>query len=83
MPYTLLRDDKNIYADKVAAKSTPHVFIVDAKGKLAYRGAFDNRSKAEESGTQNYVAQALDALLTNTTITTPITSPWGCNIKRD
>lgn len=66
------------------AKTTPHMFVIDKEGKIAYEGAIDdNPSSKQESvkSAKNYVAEALDAVLSDTSVVTSQTAPYGCTIK--
>ncbi|GMU91987.1 MAG: thioredoxin family protein [Candidatus Hydrogenedentota bacterium] len=84
LPYPILKDEGNVYADTLGAKVTPEIYIVDKEGKLAYHGALDN-SNDYKPGTaeyKNYVAQALDELLADKPVSLPKQSAYGCTIKR-
>lgn len=66
------------------AKTTPHMFIVDAEGTLAYAGAIDDNSSPNPKtieGAQNYVLAALNDLVSGNTVQTPQTQPYGCSVK--
>ncbi len=66
------------------AKTTPHMFIVDKEGKLAYQGAIDDKPDTEISsvpGARNFVAQALDEMMASKKITSPQTKSYGCSVK--
>ena len=66
------------------AKTTPHMFVINAEGTLVYAGAIDSNSsfKAEDiEGATNYVAAALDSLMAGTPIETASTQPYGCSVK--
>ena len=66
------------------AKTTPHVFVVDKSGKVAYQGAIDNapRGKVTEGAEKvNYVDQALAELTEGKPVTTARTKPYGCSVK--
>ena len=80
--YPVLKDVDNEYADKVAATNTPEMYIVDKEGKLAYRGAYDNRSNPKEKGEKNYTKAAIDDLLAGEEVEQPRVKAWGCTIKR-
>lgn len=82
LPQPILRDDGNRYADAVGALVTPDFFIVDKQGRLAYRGAFDNRLTPDGSGSRTYVADAIEALLTDIPLNPAHVPSWGCTIKR-
>lgn len=80
--FPVLRDADATIADYFGALTTPHVFIVDAAGRLAYAGAVDDRTFRQPEATVNYVDQALDALLAGETPPTTETQPYGCTIVR-
>jgi peroxiredoxin len=82
LPYPILKDVDNKYADKMNAKVTPEIYIVDKDGNLAYHGAFDNRTSPPEEGEVNYVKNALDALLEGNDVEEPRVQAWGCGIVR-
>lgn len=66
------------------AKTTPHIFIVDKAGRLAYMGGVDDRPyQAPESlqGAKNYVRAALDDLKAGRPVAEPVTRPYGCSVK--
>jgi thiol-disulfide isomerase/thioredoxin len=82
IPYPLLKDEGNAYADLVGAKVTPEIFIVSKEGKLVYHGAFDNRMSPDAAGDQAYVKMALDAVLEGKPVEQDRVKAWGCSIKR-
>jgi peroxiredoxin len=66
------------------ARTTPHMFVIDAAGALAYQGAIDDNPSwdpATLEGAHNYVAAALDALLDGRAVETQDTKPYGCSVK--
>lgn len=82
----LLLDSSGQVGKLYGAKTTPHMFIVDQKGKLAYQGAIDDRPSASAkslNGAQNYVAAALTATEKGVALTPSqaSTAPYGCGIK--
>jgi peroxiredoxin len=82
VPFPILKDVDNKYADAIAAARTPEIYIVDKDGALVYHGAYDNRRSPEEKGDVQYVANALDELLAGKEVSTPKVSAWGCTIRR-
>lgn len=82
VPFPVVKDPENQYADKVAASRTPEIYIVDKEGKLTYHGAYDNRQVPTTAGDTNYVSDALDEMLAGDEVSTPKVSAWGCTIKR-
>jgi peroxiredoxin len=80
--FPVLRDVDCAIADRFGALTTPHVYIVDPAGRLAYEGAVDDKTFRQPEATVNYVEQALDALLAGETPPTRQTQPYGCTIVR-
>jgi peroxiredoxin len=75
-PYAF--DESGDAARAYGARVTPHLFIVDQHGKIAYRGAFDDNIKDAK---ENYVAAAVDELLGGKTPQNASTKAFGCGIK--
>lgn len=68
------------------ATTTPHMFVIDPKGQLAYAGAIDSErgwDASEIAGAKNYVTMALNALKAGKTPDPARTSPYGCSVKYD
>lgn len=66
------------------AKNTPEMFVIDAKGKVAYRGAIDSIDSAEAEDiakAKNYVAAAIADLKANRKVAVSDTKPYGCGVK--
>jgi thiol-disulfide isomerase/thioredoxin len=80
----ILIDQDNVIADRLEAKVTPHVFIIDKAGKLVYSGAVDNDDDKASKGeaATNYVGQNLDALLEGKEVPHKSNAPRGCKIQR-
>ena len=79
--YPILQDSGDV-AKAYGAKTTPHMFIIDAKGNLAYAGGIDNDPEGDKgAGRVNYVRKALDELLAGGTVSTPETKSYGCGVK--
>jgi peroxiredoxin len=80
--YPLLGDHDGKVARAYDAKTTPHMFVIDASGNIAYQGAIDNDASGEKKeGVVNYVAQALDAVLAGEPVAIPETKSYGCSVK--
>lgn len=83
LSYALLLDPDHKVADDYGAITTPHVYIIDKEGNLAYEGAVDDQGWAEKNPvTKNYTREALDALLAGQPVPTPETKTFGCTVKR-
>jgi peroxiredoxin len=77
--YPILDDSAGKVGKAYGARCTPHMFVIDARGMLAYNGAIDNEGRGGKS--VNYVGQAVDELLAGKSVTTPQTKPYGCGIS--
>jgi len=77
-PY--LFDETQTIAKKYGAMVTPHVFVLDNKLKLRYRGRVnDNKDQAQV--TSNDLMSAIDALVAGKPVETASTKAFGCSIK--
>lgn len=85
IPYPVFADKKNVVADRFAANTTPHVFILDDKGKLRYAGGVDDDpdiKKKDAKAVKSYLREALDALIAGKEPPQTTTKNNGCSIKR-
>ncbi len=80
MAYPVLLDESGTVGKAFGAKTTPHMFVIDAKGALVYAGAIDDGSPSAP-GKTNYVKQAVGELLKGETVSTSSTKPYGCGVK--
>lgn len=80
----ILFDSKGSVGRTYGAKTTPHMFVIDKSGKIAYQGAMDDRPSATKKsleGAQNYVSAALTSLEKGEPVKTASTTPYGCSVK--
>ena len=77
-PY--LYDESQAVALKYGPKVTPHIFLFDAKGVLAYRGRIDDAAQ-EHKVKKRELTDALDAMVGGKTIPTTTTTAFGCSVK--
>lgn len=84
LTFPQLRDVGNHVADVYQARTTPHVYIVDAEGILVYAGQPCDRgpSAAEPNVESNNISEILDALVAGETVRPSQTPSWGCTVKR-
>jgi peroxiredoxin len=83
-PFVYLSDDDQSIAKAYGATKTPHVYVVskkDGKLKVEYIGAIDDNAKTAEEVTENYVADAVDALLAGKKVSKKEAKAVGCSIK--
>ena len=78
-PYTV--DVNSKLANAFGATKTPQCFLFNAKG-LIYKGAIDDNPKDASAVKVNYLKDAIEALLKNTTPAIQEAKSIGCTIKR-
>jgi len=81
IPYPVLDDHPGTVGKQYGAKTTPHMFVIDRSGKLAYQGAIDDDSSGDGQQRTNYVAAALDAVIAGKPVAVSETKPYGCSVK--
>lgn len=74
--FPMIKDEGHRIADRLDARRTPEVFLVDATGALRYRGWV--KSKQESPDLQ----RALDAVLGGRPVRRPQTKAFGCAVDR-
>ena len=84
--YPILIDEGNVIADRFAAKTTPHIFLIDGKGVVRYTGAIDNDSNPKkplpEGEVEPWLDDAIAAVLAGKEVPKAETKAIGCTIKR-
>lgn len=66
------------------AKTTPHMYVIDAKGVLRYAGGIDSIPSPEAGDlarATQYVPQALAELAAGKPVSMQVTRPYGCSVK--
>ena len=84
VPKFMLLDADGKVGKAYDAKTTPHMFVIDKDGKLAYAGAIDDKPSADTAdiaGAKNYVTAAVESLIAGTPVETTSTKAYGCGIK--
>jgi peroxiredoxin len=82
-PARFLMDEPGTVGRAYGARTTPHMFIIDAQGKVVYNGAIDDKRSANPDDVKtakNYVAAALDEIKAGKPVSIPATTPYGCNV---
>ena len=77
-PY--VKDKDQSVAGRLGAVFTPEFFVFDQDRKLAYKGALDDSTDAEEVKT-HYVNDAVSSLLAGTPVKTTEVGARGCTIR--
>ena len=79
-PYPYLKDGESKVAREYGARVTPHVFVVDEKGIVRYRGYVDDSTKAAERQ-HTGLTDALNELIAGKEVKVSATKAFGCTIK--
>ncbi len=83
-PTAVLLDEKGVMGRFYDARTTPHMYIIDAEGTLVYMGGIDDKPSTQHADVKtakNYVRAALDDLGRTQAVSMPVTRPYGCSVK--
>lgn len=83
-PLAVILDSEGRIGRAYHARTTPHMFIIDATGVLVYMGGMDSISTASPDDipqATQYVRAALQELAAGKPVSTPVTRPYGCSVK--
>jgi len=81
IPIVLL-DEQLKAANLYGVQTTPHFFVLDTQGKLAYQGAWDDITFRQRVATKSYVPQAVKALIHGNHPDITQTRAYGCSLVR-
>jgi len=83
-PHAVLLEPDGAIGKAYGARTTPHMYIIDAEGVLRYKGGIDDKptsDPADIDGANNYVRAALADLASGADVRTPVSRPYGCSVK--
>lgn len=83
-PTAVILDPDGKIGTLYTARTTPHMYVIDADGVLQYMGAIDDKptsNQADIAGAKNYVGDALTSVLANQPVAVASTQPYGCTVK--
>jgi len=83
-PSAVLLDPQGQLGHLYGALTTPHLFVIDPRGRLVYNGAIDSiasADKADIAKADNYLRDALADLAAGKPVATPSSRPYGCSVK--
>ena len=83
-PAAVLLDPQSRIARAYGATVTPHMYIIDARGILVYKGGIDSIPSADTADipkAKQYVRVGLDEVLAGRPVSDASTRPYGCSLK--
>ena len=83
-PTATLMDEDGVAGKAYGARTTPHMYIVDPQGRLAYAGGIDSIPSANPEDVRkavNYVRQGIAEASAGKPLSVATTRPYGCSIK--
>jgi peroxiredoxin len=81
LTFTILKDEKNIIADKFSASFTPEAYVLNSDFNVIYHGRIDNARDESEVVTKD-LENALNEILAGKEVSKKETKAFGCTIKR-
>jgi AhpC/TSA family len=83
-PSAYLLDADGKVGHLYAAKTTPHMFVIDASGVLRYMGGIDSIASTDKDDiakATQYVPQVLGELAAGKAVSVTTSQPYGCGVK--
>lgn len=83
-PAAYLLDPAGEIGRTYAAKTTPHMFVIDPSGTLAYAGGIDDKPTGDAKdipAAKNHVLAALGDVKAGRAVATPTARAYGCSVK--
>jgi peroxiredoxin len=84
VPTAVVLDPSGAVARSYAAKTTPHMYVIDKDGTLQYMGGMDSLATTDEADiprAEPYLKEAMLAVTQGHPVAHPVTKPYGCSIK--
>lgn len=83
-PAGTVLDESGAVGKLYGARTTPHIFVIDQQGKLAYKGGIDSipSNRPEDiAQAEPYARNAIQATLKGQQVAKASTQPYGCSVK--
>lgn len=83
-PTGTVLDETGAVGKLYGARTTPHIFVIDPAGKLAYKGGIDSipSNKPQDiDKAEPYAWNAIQAVLKGQKVAKASTQPYGCSVK--
>lgn len=84
VPTAYILDPIGAVGKAYGATTTPHMYIIDAKGTLVYKGGIDDKPTANQAdipGARNHVSAALADVKAGRKVAMADTRSYGCSVK--
>lgn len=84
MAAPILFDETGIVGKAYDAKTSPHMYLINAEGVLLYHGAIDNAPNGRVRGggeVVNFLKNAYTQMKAGETVSPDFERPYGCNVK--
>jgi peroxiredoxin len=84
LPTAVLLDPTGAVGRLYAAKTTPHMYVIDKQGALRYMGGIDSIASTDEADVaraEPYLKEAMLAVALGDAPPHAVTKPYGCSIK--
>ena len=84
VPTAVLLDPTGTVGRLYAAKTTPHMYVINADGMLEYMGGIDSLATTDEADiarAEPYLQEAMLAVALGNTPPHAVTKPYGCSVK--
>jgi peroxiredoxin len=76
LAFAMIKDEDHKVADSLGARVTPEAFLIDASGRLRYRGWVKSRQESPD------LQRALDDLIEGRSVRRAETKAFGCAVER-
>jgi peroxiredoxin len=83
-PTAVLLDPQGTIGKAYDARTTPHMYVIDAKGILRYAGGIDSIGSAKPADIEKadpLFKTAMESVLKGENVAQAVTRPYGCSVK--
>jgi hypothetical protein len=84
IPTAVLLDPTGTIGRLYAAKTTPHMYVIDKNGSLQYMGGMDSLATVDQADiarAEPYLKEAMLAVAQGSPAPHAVTKPYGCSVK--